>query len=593
MMPAPMPPAQGWTRRLPVRLAVVLAIALFPVLVLSVYQATSLMNEARARSEAALMGATMRALGGETRLIEQAQGVAAVVSRSILPLIGHDAACVDKMRLVAEQLPYLSLAAYIPVSGLMTCSSSGRLFDYADNPLFQQMIEKDEPSFIVNPGAPVSGTSILGIVHPVFDERGDKIGVVSLSIPHKALAEANDGPDTEVTRPLIIMTFDRTGSILTSSTGLDDAQNRLPADRALKALAAPISVSFSAKSRMGNDRIYSVVELVPNQVYALGSWPADGMQSLGPLADLPPVLFPTAMWLASLFVAYVAVQQLVIRHIRQLGRAIRRFAGGHRIVGHLNLDRASLEIRELADAFERMTETILHDEAQLEDTIHHKEVLLREVHHRVKNNLQLIASIINMQMRQARTPEAKGLMKGLQERVISLATIHRGLYQTSGLTDISANELLPDIVNQIVKLGSGPGRRFSVTTDVDDIRLTPDQAVPLALLLTEAMTNALKYASNDTTAPWIKVELKRAEPMRAHLRISNSVAGPMTPPHGQDSTGLGSQLLGAFVQQLGGTIESGVSDDTYHVSVPFALRPLSEAEARHDRTAPPPSPEAA
>jgi hypothetical protein len=110
-------------------------------------------------------------------------------------------------------------------------------------------------------------------------------------------------------------------------------------------------------------------------------------------------------------------------------------------------------------------------------------VLLREVHHRVKNNLQLIASIMNMQMRRAKSPETKALMKGLQERVMSLATVHKELYQTTGLADVRADELLGDLVRQIVGMASAPGGLFRIETTSRPIPLAPGSggaAVPAA-----------------------------------------------------------------------------------------------------------------
>src|SRR5690606_6386022 len=114
--------------------------------------------------------------------------------------------------------------------------------------------------------------------------------------------------------------------------------------------------------------------------------------------------------------------------------------------------------------------------------------------------------------RRLHSPEARVLMKSLQDRVMSLATIHRGLYQTSGLADVRADELLTDIVRQIFKMSSGPGRSFDVSTKFDDLNLTPDQAVPLSLLLTEALTNAIKYAGSDNGGlPTIHISLRREE----------------------------------------------------------------------------------
>ena len=230
-----------------------------------------------------------------------------------------------------------------------------------------------------------------------------------------------------------------------------------------------------------------------------------------------------------------------------------------------------------------MTDTILHDEAELENAVHQKEVLLREVHHRVKNNLQLIASILNMQIRQARSPEAKGLMTGVRDRVMSLATIHRGLYQTSGLTDISADELLSDILRQLTHMATGPGRPIEIEQDFDPVRLTPDQAVPLSLFLTEALTNAIKYAGNDGDGPpHLSVSLKRMEEDAALLCVVNSTGTrPDNDTEIESGTGLGVQLLDAFAQQIGGQVSREEKDGRFALAMGFKLTPLTEAEARN------------
>ncbi|MCB1381037.1 MAG: sensor histidine kinase, partial [Alphaproteobacteria bacterium] len=207
-----------------------------------------------------------------------------------------------------------------------------------------------------------------------------------------------------------MITYDSSGTVLTASRPLDDINIALPRDRALRALTGESAISFSGPSVAGADRVFSVVPLVPNELYALGSWrPQADNKTDGRLASLP-LFFPIVMWLASLIVAWLAVERLVIRHIRKLRHSLISFAGGHRIVGDVDVNGAAVEIREIAEAYERMTDTILHDEAELEDNIHQKEVLLREVHHRVKNNLQLIASIMSLQIRRTHSSEAREVL---------------------------------------------------------------------------------------------------------------------------------------------------------------------------------------
>jgi two-component sensor histidine kinase len=151
-----------------------------------------------------------------------------------------------------------------------------------------------------------------------------------------------------------------------------------------------------------------------------------------------------------------------------------------------------------------------------------------------------------------------------------------------------ADELMPDILRQLVKMATGPGRRFRIEQDFDQIRLTPDQAVPLSLFLTEALTNAMKYASPATTGelPFLSVSLKRQEGDRAILRIANSMgprpaAAPDLPGGLEGSTGLGAQLLEAFSQQIGGTLRQAETEGSYVLEMAFDVLALSMAEARN------------
>jgi two-component sensor histidine kinase len=326
------------------------------------------------------------------------------------------------------------------------------------------------------------------------------------------------------------------------------------------------------------------VPLVPGQIYALGSWPPrSDSQALGTAL----VLLPALMWLASLIVAWLAVERLVIRHIGRLSGSMTSFAGGNRLVGDIAMPGAAAELREMASAYEAMTEAILHDEAELEDMVHQREVLLREVHHRVKNNLQLIASIINMQLRRTRSEEARTVMRGLQDRVMSLATIHRELYQTSGQSDIQVAELLGNIVRQIGNLAGTAKRRIEIATRIDAVEMTPDQAVPLALLVAEALTNALKHAAAPRgSVPDFALSFLRDGPEAVELCVRNSAAGPRpalgdSAQEGDEDGGLGSQLIDAFAMQLGGRVERRHDDGTYELRLRFALRPLLHGEARN------------
>jgi two-component sensor histidine kinase len=607
-MTTPMAKLRRVPARLDVRLALLLSMALLPVGLIAVLQAVSLMDEARARSEAALMGETLMIAQTELRLIQRGRGMAAAIAGEAWevpnprPNPGGGAtpaeACARLLPLVRQQLVVQADIAIIAANGQVICPPSVALDDLKDTDLFDKLMSKGEPEVVLDNAGLLGNGSAVVISHPIMyparqpDATGGVMAIVSIVLPHRALSETSGLPVYELpislsdTQGAAILTFNADGEVLTSSRGLEGAEGLLPRHRALKALVGSRPLAFTARSVNGLERVYSVVPLIEQNLYALGTWPGES-NTFRAMDTLPAAMFPALMWAASLIVGWLAAGQLVTQHVRRLRGAISAFAGGDRAVRPIDVSGAPMELRELSDAFVRMTDTILHDEAELENAVHQKEVLLRELHHRVKNNLQLIASILNMQVRQARSPEAKWLMKGVRDRVMSLATIHRGLYQTSGLTDIRADELLSDIARQLVNMATGPGRRLTIQQDFEPVRLTPDQAVPLSLFLTEALTNAMKYADrDDEELPCLKLTLSRVGETRVILRIVNSIgttprAKAELPGDLGEPTGLGAQLLEAFSQQIGGDLQREEGGGYFALSLEFTLAALTDAEARN------------
>ncbi len=596
--------------RLGVRLAVLLSVALLPVGLIAVLQSGSLLREAEARSEAALMGETLMIVQTELQVLQRAQGMAAALSEQLARRAREGEApsadgsarpdltrlsdvCERGVQMLNAQLTAQAEIFIVDANGALVCASPLERAGLVGTNLIDRLLQPTEPYVHLDDEGRFGDGSAILVANPVRSrvtngEEPEILGVVTLVLPHTALDEiaesslqrmplsVGDNPNSA------LMTYNADGQLLTSTIPMEQAELLLPQHRALQALTGSGPLAFSAESQTGSFRVYSVVPLIDDTLYALGTWPGEG-NKIGIFNALPAAIFPALMWGASLLVAWLAASQMVTRHIYSLRRAIGAFAGGDRAVPPLDVANAPLEIRELSESFVSMTSTILHDEAELENVIHQKEVLLREVHHRVKNNLQLIASILNMQVRQARSAEAKILMTGVRDRVMSLATIHHGLYQTSGLTDISADELLSDILRQITKMATGPGRRLNVEEDFDPIRLTPDQAVPLSLFLTEALTNAIKYAAPDgDKPPLLSVSLKRMEENTALLCVVNSTGPlPETEADLPKGTGLGLQLLDAFAQQIGGTLTREETDNRFALALGFDLSALTEAEARN------------
>ena len=563
--------------RLGFRLMAAFGIALLPLAILSYNQAQNFENESQARWESALFGETLLAAAGQIEAISRARGVAATLARSVRTQVSNLDDCTQSMKTVVREEGNLSFAGFIPVDGRMTCASTGTPHSFAGDDWLAKSIADPRPIMAVDLKGPISGESVLIFSHPVRTPEGLLLGFVSISMPHRELeqrAAALDASKDNRLEPLALMTFDSEGTVLTAAFGIATASERLPVHFKLTEFVGQEPSTFRDTVPSGETRSFAVMAIVPGAFYVLGSWPSAITANSSFVGFLPLWVFPLAMWLASMLVAYLVSEHQVLRHIRSLRQSIIAFAGGNRLVRSPDLSAAPNELRDVGRAYERMMGSVLRDEALMEDTIHQKEVLLREVHHRVKNNLQLIASIMNLQIRKSVNPETRSLLRSLHERVMSLATVHRELYQTSGLVDVRADELLESIVAQVLRMGARSDQLVETKTGFDDIRLTPDQAVPLSLILTEALTNALKHASPSTPGKTnLSVTLRRRGAGHAVLEISNSADtnGQSAFSSSLESTGLGQQLLTAFASQLMGNLTIGPEEGSYVVRLDFPL----------------------
>ena len=556
-------------QRLGARLALMAAVAMLPLGFLGLVQSQAANSEAEQRANLAIMDETMRAAAPEIRLIQSAQVMAATLAQGVGPVLDDTAACRQMMAAVAAQEPTLSLVAYVPLSGKMSCASTGKDFDFSKNPLFPRVAQLDHPGFSVNPKGPISGVSVLGVSYPVYDASAARIGFISISMPHDALEDVGVlMADASSRDPLALLTFDADGTVLTSSVGLANAPFSVPLDKTLKELAAEGAHTFPARSVGGESRIFSVVAMADG-LFVLGSWNrAESVVVLG--YNVSPYLFPLLMWFAAMFVALLGAETLVARHMRQLGAAMTGFAGGNRKRVTLDLTGSPAEIKELGRAYEVLTQTILHEEAELENMLRQKEILLREVHHRTGNSLQLIASIMRIHVRQEKSVAVRSILEGLHDRVMALATVHIGLYETAGQKDVKMDALFSGVIRQISGMSKHTSKKPQIATDFEPIQLIPDQAVPLALLLTELLAS---MPASEEQMGRVEVSLRLLEGQqkaRLHIKgpaILGAVAADQPTP-----TAIGTQLVRGFAQQIGGAVSVANTPEAVDVTVDFPIR---------------------
>lgn len=218
-------------------------------------------------------------------------------------------------------------------------------------------------------------------------------------------------------------------------------------------------------------------------------------------------------------------------------------AGGVVILATIGALVAAMWIRSLIHADGIHTQ-------QLADALKANEVLMREIHHRVKNNLQTVMALLRMQGFDLKA------VQQLNERISAMSAVHEQMYGFDQFKGISAPEFVPDFIRKLVDLH---GLDIKVDFQIADIIIAPDRATPFALLLNELIANSMKYAFRDRRAGHIGLSLSVVEGEMCQLSVEDDGPGY----DGQTANpGMGTRLIRAFVTQLHGEFSYRASDGT-------------------------------
>ncbi len=371
----------------------------------------------------------------------------------------------------------------------------------------------------------------------------------------------------------------------------------LPTPALLKRIfASPRPLVINAGS--GEAFAYQAAQLMPGLHLLVGTSAAadvaDAQRKLAVrLAELGAIL------LAGLAAVTLGANMTIVEPVRRLSAAVQRWRAGG-VFDPTPPQRAPLEIRELALSFSQASASLAERETQLRIAGTQQDLLMQEIHHRVKNNLQIIASLLNLQASRIRQPEAKAEFQSARDRIRALATLHRHLYAHNELHTINMRSFLNELCGQLVAaIGDRPAaqgadtapERIALQIDAPELQISSDQAVPIALIVTEAVSNAAKYAFPAGRSGHIFVRLTTSGE-RALLVIRDDGVGI---PAGRAETetgvrdGIGIQLIRGFARQLGArmtvTEDAGTS---YEIDIPLrrARDPEALSEPLPDPVAP-------
>lgn len=529
------------------RLGAAMAMALAPILLLGAFQAqTDFRRQADDRQSDLQLAASRAATTAKARLDSATVLLETLSPQAIGPFCGA------RLEALSQRLDTYDGLVRISASGQVLCSS--RRADIQGSSTFRdrawfQRLKNGDANALMRSEATDAVTPALVVAIRSERPMGTFDGAMAALIPLYSLTP--DVDDRALPTGSEAALTDEGGRILSAT---DVRAFSLAGGRTtlgwVKQARSDGSSLFEAEDVNGQRRVYAGAALAGRDVYVLLSAPAPGLLSWARLNPIGALILPLAAWFTAFVAVMLVSERIVVRWLVYLERIASIYARGRYSVRPVQARHAPAEIRNLADTLDALGENISVRDETIQAALDEKDALMREIHHRVKNNLQIISSMLSMQQRSLSDASAKVALGDTRQRISALALIYRTLYQSENIRYADARDFLTDLVGQLVTTDMGRGPLVSSSVVADSLVVDPDKLAPLALWLVEAVSNAQKHAFAGRGGT-LQVRF-RVDGDRSILEVEDDGPGPVA---GLVGGGVGRTLMGAFAKQLRGEAE--------------------------------------
>jgi chemotaxis family two-component system sensor kinase Cph1 len=257
------------------------------------------------------------------------------------------------------------------------------------------------------------------------------------------------------------------------------------------------------------------------------------------------------IFLLAAVVAMLGTHLTVVRPIRELDKFVDALSRGDFESRPPSQIHGVKEVRSLGEHFEAMARSLGQRQSQLIEALQQKELLLKEVNHRVKNSLQLVASLFGLQRATIKDPETRRQFEEAGRRINTVAQIHQRLYQDENVDRVAFDKFLSELC---ADLNAAAGGKQPLVCDAEPCHLPTDKVIPAALIANELITNAFKYSYPTGATGMIRVQC-RQEIDSVVLSVSDDGVPLPAEFDPATSTGLGMKLMVGLAKQLRGTLE--------------------------------------
>src|SRR5262249_18115209 len=193
-------------------------------------------------------------------------------------------------------------------------------------------------------------------------------------------------------------------------------------------------------------------------------------------------------------------------------------------------------------------------QVRLQGSLEEKEALLKEIHHRVKNNLQLITSLLTLQSNRSDDPAVAELLSESRNRIRSMALVHENLYRAGDFARVRMRPHIQNLCAHLIRAYVPQHQPIELVTEIDDIELDLEQAIPVGLIINELVSNALRHAFPDGRAGCVRVKLERLNEWQCALAVIDDGVGLPADSDADDADSLGLNLVRDLLHELHGTM---------------------------------------
>jgi two-component sensor histidine kinase len=523
-------------------------------------------GQVSAAREAVMRFATL-ASNYETNLLWQSQQITQNLSRDedvLAVLRGSDDArvrklCDDAFFRAVEPYPSYGTAVLFDLRGNAICQwdASKQLTNVAHREWFNIVLTTGAPTISGYLMSPSLKEPVIAFAAPIFDTDGVLKGALALGIRLNWLSAIGQEPGLPGIAQVTLL--DRHGKVLVGAEGNgSDTASSLPGEKEIRQVVSGGVRQFDALGANGQRRLYAANALGNSSLFVLLSVPRASV--IDPLLRdlMVQIGILCLVSVAGMMTALFGARLLVTKWTEKLAGAANDMALGRLDTGS-ELRGAPIEIAQLGENLKSMATRIEHREADLRESLAQKQLMLREIHHRVKNNLQVVTSLLNLYARQRRGDAFRQAFSDLQIRINALALVHRHLYESEDLKEIDLAPFMRNLCSLLQDNSGVSARRVAMKLDFPDLRMSGDRAVPLALLTTEIVSNSFKHAFPDQRNGTIDIKIRVGDKGDASMAITDDGIGPPTGESealGKDdvTATMGVTLIAAFAKQLGGKV---------------------------------------